>query len=433
MKIKWPTWVKKTYQRLRLGYNPANPKMGSTICAVPWMHLAFEPSGRVVPCCLTTTNTPASGNLNKQSIEDIWNGPVQRKLRKTMLAGQEPKMCSKCFNKEKVSGESSRINHNVEFPHVVKNISNITNPDGSVKEMKLKYWDFRFSNLCNFKCRSCGPGFSSAWVPDSNKLSRWRSLSKVTEITSVEDRTNYDFLEEQVEHVERIYFAGGEPLLMREHWQILDLLVNNKRFNVRLSYNTNCSTFTYGKKNVIDYWKQWDKNKIEVWPSIDEIGNRAELIRSGTVWSTVESNLKQLAELNNIRIRPSITVGAMNIFRLPEIIDHLVSIEVINKKYNYANFSLNLLEDPEYYHVHILSEKFRNQITIKLKTWITEYNHKHNTDITSKFTQMLYELSKPTNNSARKHFVSLTKKLDQIRNEDTYKTIPELMDVLHNE
>lgn len=431
IKLKYPKWVKKVWQRIKLGYDPVKPQISPTVCAVPWMHLAFEPSGRVVPCCLTSTKDGAAGNLNKQSIEEIWNSPNQRALRRTMMEGKEPEICSKCFDKEKVTGESGRVFHNREFPHVIKSIPLITEPDGTVKDMKLRYWDFRFSNLCNLKCRSCGPEFSSAWVPDAKKLHWWRNLEKVTEIVGVEDKTNYDFLEEQAKYVEKIYFAGGEPLLMDEHWQTLDLLVKNKRFDVRLSYNTNCSTLTYGKKNVIDYWNQWQPHKVEVWPSIDEIGERAELIRSGTVWPKVEANLKQLATLENITMRPGITVGAFNIFRLPEIIEHLTTIGVISKRHHYTNFYLNLLEEPRHYHVHILSEDFKKHIIARLETWISEYNLTYNTNITSKFTQMLFELQKPTDHAARKHFISITERLDEIRNENTYETILELKDVLN--
>ena len=325
-----------------------------TVCAVPWMHLAFEPSGQVVPCCLTSTHNYFSGNLKTMTIEEIWNSDNQKALRKEMLEGKEPKICSKCFDRERVTGESGRVFHNRDFPDVIEAIPNITEPDGTCTTMDLKYWDFRFSNLCNFKCRSCGPRYSSAWVPDARKLG-FADQEKVWSIDAVDDTTNFKFLDNQIDNVKRIYFAGGEPLLMPEHWQILDMLVAKERFDVKLSYNINCSTLEYGKKNIVDYWSKWNFGKLEVWPSIDEIGQRAELIRSGTVWPKVEENLKTLSGLNSIILRPGITVGAFNVFRLPEIITHLVDIGVVKKdprtkRISYNNFFINLLESPIYYH-----------------------------------------------------------------------------------
>ena len=399
--------------------------MNDKICAVPWVHLNFEPNGKVVPCCLTSHHDYFAGDLNKQPIEEIWNSDNMKNLRKQMIAGEEPKICATCFDREKVTGESGRIYHNKDFPNVIKIIPEITEADGTCKTMELKYWDFRFSNLCNMKCRSCGPRYSSAWVPDAKKLG-FTDQEKVWSIENVDQQTNFDFLKDQVQHVQKIYFAGGEPLLMPEHWQTLDMLVANNRFDVKLSYNTNLSSLTYGKKNVLDYWRQWEWGKLEVWPSIDEIGARAELIRSGTVWTKVEENLKELTKLDNVIIRPGITVGAWNVFRLPEIIDHLISIGVVKEKLQYKNFFFNILQHPTHYHVHILPDAFRKQTIKKLKKFITEHNKKYNTDIGYLFTHILHELDKPHDAIALKRFHMMTKQIDDLRNEDLFAVIPEM-------
>jgi MoaA/NifB/PqqE/SkfB family radical SAM enzyme len=289
----------------------------------------------------------------------------------------------------------------------------------------LKYWDFRFSNLCNFKCRSCGPRYSSAWVPDAKKLG-YTDQEKVWSIENVDQQTNFDFLKEQVQHVQKIYFAGGEPLLMPEHWQTLDMLVANNRFDVKLSYNTNLSSLTYGKKNVLDYWRQWEWGKLEVWPSIDEIGDRAELIRSGTVWTKVEENLKELTKLDNVIIRPGITVGAWNVFRLPEIINHLISIGVVKEKLQHKNFFFNILQHPSHYHVHILPDAFKKQTVKKLTQFIERHNKKYNTDINYLFTHILHELDQPHDAEALKKFHAVTDQVDTLRNENIFEVIPEL-------
>jgi len=403
----------------------------NTICAIPWMHLNFEPNGKVVPCCLTSHHNYFAGDLKTQTIEEIWNSDNMKNLRKQMINGERPKICDTCWNKEDVTGVSGRHYHNRDFPDVLKKIPDITLEDGTCTEMELKYWDFRFSNLCNYKCRSCGPRYSSAWVPDAKKLG-YTDQEKVWNIESVEDKTNVDFLEDQIDNVKRIYFAGGEPLLMPEHWQILDKLVEKKRFDVKLSYNTNCSTFEYGKKNVIDYWKQWQLGKLEVWPSLDEIGERAELIRSGTVWSKVEANLKELTQYDNIILRPGMTIGAWNVNRLPEIITYLVDLGVIcrhpkiHQYINYNNFFINLLDHPKHYHVSILPDEYRQATIKKLETFIIDYNKKYSTDISSIFTQILHELKQPFNLEAAKKFLATSARVDDIRKENIFEIIPEM-------
>lgn len=408
-----------------------------TICAIPWMHLNFEPNGKVVPCCLTSHHNYFAGDLTTHSIEEIWNSNNMKKLRKEMINGERPKICDTCFNKEDVTGASGRVYHNRDFPDVLEKIPSITLEDGTCTEMDLKYWDFRFSNLCNYKCRSCGPRYSSAWVPDAKKLG-YTDQEKVWNIEVVDEKANVDFLEDQIDNVKRIYFAGGEPLLMAEHWQILDKLVEKKRFDVKLSYNTNCSTLEYGKKNVVDYWKQWKLGKLEVWPSIDEIGERAELIRSGTVWSKVEENLKELAKYDNIILRPGMTIGAWNVRRIPVIIDYLTDIGVIKRHpliyqyINYNNFFFNLLDHPKHYHINILPDDYRNKTINELEAFIVEYNTKYNTDLNPIFTQIFHELRQPFNLDAAKKFLHVSEKVDKIRGEDIFTTIPE-MEIVRNE
>ena len=403
----------------------ATTKPEDVICAIPWIHLNLEPNGKVVPCCLTSHYNYFSGDLTTDSIEEIWNSDNMKSLRKEMMNGVEPKICATCFNRERITGESGRVYHNREFKSVLKDIPIITEADGTCNKMELKYWDFRFSNLCNLKCRSCGPRYSSAWVPDAKKLGL-ADQEKVWNIESVNKATNYDFLKDQVKHVQKIYFAGGEPLLMPEHWQTLDLLVENERFDVKISYNTNATSWTYGKKNALDYWKLWKPGRIEVWPSIDEIGERAELIRSGTVWSKVESNLKELTTLDNIVIRPGMTIGAWNVRRLPTIITYLTDIGVINKKQYYQNFFINLLEYPTHYHVHILPDDYRKETIAEIHDFIASYNKKYNTQIDRIFTHILHELEKPHNPEAAKHFVLTSQKVDDVRGENIYDVIPEL-------
>ena len=192
---------------------------------------------------------------------------------------------------------------------------------------------------------------------------------------SVNESTNVTFLEKYVDVVEKVYFAGGEPLLMDEHWQILDMLDRNKRYSVVLTYNTNLSKLTYKNKNVIDYWEKWGHN-IWLWPSIDEIDDRSELIRSGTDWKNVEDNLREVSKIN-IHIRPSITVSCMNVHRIPEIITRLVEMGVVKKDYeNYTNFSINVVEFGAHFHVSVLSDETRLKVKDKLEKFVSDYNSK---------------------------------------------------------
>ena len=379
---------------------------------------------------MTSEHRTYAGDLTTQTIEEIWNSDYMKGIRVQMLNGEEPNMCRRCFESERSSNFSTRINHNRYFEEKLKEIPNITKPDGHVDKVDLRYWDFRFSNLCNYKCRTCGPEFSSSWIPDAKDMGwvSYNETKKVLNIESVDESRNVDFLKKYVDVVEKVYFAGGEPLLMDEHWQILDMLDQAEKYDVVITYNTNLSVLKYKNKNVIDYWKKWGK-KVWLWPSIDEIDERAELIRSGTNWKNVEENLKAVSQIG-IHCKPGITVSNMNVHRIPEIIHRLVDIGVVNEHDEYwQNFSFNVVEYNPQFHVSALSDYVREKIKEKLNRFIIDYNSKYNVDINNKFLHLFWHLDKPHNESNKENFVRYTKKLDLIRNEKLVEVIPELKEM----
>jgi MoaA/NifB/PqqE/SkfB family radical SAM enzyme len=374
---------------------------------------------------MTAAHDYIVGDANAQTIEQMWNNDAMTALRRDMINGIEPSICNKCFDQERVVGHSSRTINNKTFKSSYENIPNITNSDGIVTELKLKYWDFRFSNLCNFKCRSCGPRYSSAWVPDANKM-KMSSQDKVWHIEQVDNKPNYDFLEQHINHVEKIYFAGGEPLMMQEHWDTLELIDRHNRYDVRVLYNTNLSLLTYNKRNVLDYWKNWKKFSLHIAVSIDEIDERAEYVRSGTNWSKIEENLTAVSKLDNVILWPSFTVSIYNVFRIPEIIDRLIALDVITKEFNYKNFHINVLTGPNHLRINVLPESFRREILKKYHDYIESFKKRYNVDLDTVFDYVIDHLKQGDNTPMIKKFIDYSNKLDEIRNESTFTVIPEL-------
>lgn len=389
--------------------------MENKLCILPWIHLNIDPDGLVHACCITTPYDSPVGDLNKQDIESIWNGKHLKKMRTQFLNNEEPDICQRCFDREKASGASNRIYKTQEFKHLVEELPNITEEDGSTP-LNLLYWDFRFSNLCNFKCRSCGPVYSSSWIPDAKKLGyrSVKNVGKTVQVKQVNLLPPKSFIDEHIDKVQRIYFAGGEPLMMDEHWYILDKLKEIKRTDVNLCYNTNFSLVRYKGKNAFDYWKNFDDKKVELWPSIDEIEDRAELIRSGTNWSNIDNNFKELNKYPNIMVRPSITVSCMNVFRITEILDYFRSVGI-------NQFSINMANYPSHYHVSVLPYELRQ----KCKKEIQDYCLRNRVYYPI-FYELFSDLDKPQNMQAARTFIEYNKRIDSIRNEDIYDVIPEL-------
>lgn len=389
--------------------------MNKNLCVIPWVHLNLNPDGAILPCCITSANQKDSriGNINDMSLEEAWNDKKMRKLRIQFMNNKKPEICDVCWKKEDAGGTSVRQHNNAHFPHVIKKIPETTDPDGTSKEFKLRYWDFRFSNLCNYKCRSCGPLYSSAWIPDAKKL----GFKNHTEEKILSNDVTNEFIDEHIMDVERIYFAGGEPMLMDQHWYILQKLSELERWEVKLMYNTNLSILSRKKESVLDYWKNF--KFVHIAPSIDEIDERAELVRSGTVWKNVEKNLKILSRQHNMLIIPNITVSSLNVFRLPEIIERLMDLGI-------RNFNLNQVFSPEWYHVSALPDKLRKVAIDKIYDFCLKVKIEYDQNINDKFIQVLYELKKPHNTDAAEQLKLFTTRLDIVRNENSYEIIPEL-------
>jgi len=408
-------------------YKMDKAPFNSSICIKPWTHLNILPSGIVRPCCIMRDDSSSTiGNLHEQSLEEIWNNPKMKQLRKDMLEDKKPSLCERCYKHEAAGTGSARMAHNNGFLEELARVPFHTDEDGHNNRFDLIYWDFRFSNKCNLRCRSCGPAYSSSWVPDAKKLSTSNAeREKLTKFEYVDGKSNIDFIKEHVSKVKRIYFAGGEPLIMDEHYEILDMLVAVNNTNCSLSYNTNLQTLSYKNWNVIDYWKKWDNKNLSISPSLDDIGERAELIRKGTDWKRTEDNLKTLVK-EGFNVRPNITTGALNVFRLPEILTYFYKNKVLNKEQLCRNFNINIIDHPEHLHIRALPDDFKQKTKKKLLKFIDEFKKTSGCDISLRFSYVLQILDEPHVPEWKNAFVSFNKQLDEIRNEQLYEVIPEL-------
>ena len=322
-------------------------------CMLPWIHLHAWPDGRAYPCCLGKAHHPV-GNFKEKSMREIWNDDPMRAMRRNMLEDKPCKECSDCYEQEEYGFASMRNNSNKNFGQHISEIG-ATLPDGSLPDMKLHYWDVRFSNICNLKCRSCGSIFSSRWYDDDVKI--WgKPLRPRVQFAGKHEEDVWEQMQEHIPHLDQIYFAGGEPLIMEEHTRILKLLIEKGNTKVRLIYNTNLNELCYKKENVLELWKHFPT--VCVAASLDDMGDRAEMIRSGTDWLQVEQNIRDLKrECPHIDFMISPTLSMMNIWNFTKFHRYMVEQGFIAAK----DFNLNILQGPKEYRIDLLP------LDIKLK------------------------------------------------------------------
>ena len=391
-------------------------------CIYPWIHMHAWPTGEAYPCC-HATHRPVYGDTKKETLVEIWNGDKMKQLRQDMLSNTANETCRKCHEQEDSGFFSGRQSANKHHGHHIGRVHR-TAEDGSFDEFQMTYWDIRFSNLCNLSCRSCGHIFSSNWYQDQAKLAGgdWKLHNSVLKYAGRTETDMWEQLEPHLDYVEQIYFAGGEPLLMEEHYHILDELVKRGRFDVRLIYNTNFTHTDLKGKSVFEYWKLFDS--VAVGASLDASGPRGEYIRKGTDWAVVEQNRRDmLAICPEVDFYISPTLSIMNAWHLPDFHRDWVEKGLLNPQ----DLNVNILQDPVHFRLDIAPKEYKQQIQAKFEAhleWLQPLDHLHRATVG--FESAINYMMSTDNTHLLDTFWVKTHQLDEIRNENILDVIPEL-------
>lgn len=391
---------------------------------LPWVHLHLLPNSSVLPCCVWPYDRPV-GNIKNKTIKEVWNGDEYRNIRKKMLNDERVSGCQQCYERQS-SGRSNRTVANMEFAHHFDDLVSTTSVEGELSEFRMAYFDVRFSNICNFKCRGCGPELSSSWHGDHEKLYNYKS-DRNSLISILPNENGWNELREFLPSVEHAYFAGGEPLIMDEHYLILEELIALGRTSILLSYNTNMSNLRFRDKYAQDYWNKFDKVHIGV--SIDDIGERGEYFRHGTNWKKIVENIQAVKKAcPHVVFSLNCTISLFNVFYIPEIHQTAVELGLIKP----GNFFANVLLDPVEYRVQELPKAFREKAKKKIRDYLMYLQDDSSIDsnelmrLSSALSTVIKVLSDDQTKSSISSFLSLTDKLDAIRGESFVEVYPEL-------
>lgn len=340
-----------------------------TFCLMPFMHMYMNTDGTVLPCC-TAQYDKVMGNVRTHTIKEIWNSEEYKEMRRKIINDEPVDHCKNCYlhDQESNSTNSFRQWANRDFKDDI-DVIDYMQPDGTMTEMPLKYFDVRFSNICNYKCRTCGDMFSSSWAIEDNQFS-----SKKKPI-SIHVTNNQPILLDQFKpylpDMRVVYFAGGEPLITPEHYEVLEYLVEKDSTKMLLRYNSNMSVLSYKGKSVIDLWNKFDK--VDLYASLDSWGTRAEYIRSGTDWKTVVENLKTIKrEAPHVSIQFNSVVSLMNVLTITDFLDALAD-EGLYDPYQ-SRPTLYRAITPAELSMRVLDAETKQRAKDKINAWLSKFS-----------------------------------------------------------
>ena len=350
--------------------------VGPYFCTAPWTHTYVSPQGERRLCCASReqatfqkqyidSGTDTDTGFAPVSLTDHWNSEYMKDIRKKILAGEKIDQCQVCNDQILNLHTYKQYFTKTLFPHKITEILESTDDTGYTSMKPISY-DYRISNLCNFKCRMCGEQLSSAW--ETEKLAhktinfsknKWMHPDTRKQISKFQVEVLEEELQAAVDNgtIEEIYWVGGEPLMWELHWTIMDQLVKSGQSkNVVIRYNTNLSRITYKNYKLYDMLPHF--KHINICASIDGVGSVGEYIRTGLDWPVWLDNFKQgmflIDQFGDNAAVFDVTLTTPGLFGVKELFDTVTELNV--KTYLKTTFAFDpgVVMSPLVFPRHIL-------------------------------------------------------------------------------
>ena len=442
--------------------------MTKTFCPLPWNSINIRNNGDLRICCNANSYTKNRGiirkkdgtpfNAKKDNLNEARNSNLSKEIRSSMLKGEWHPECERCRQEEK-NGIKSRREREAEEWDIIKTAWEDTESDGTIKtEMfSLDYLDIRYGNFCNLKCRMCGPTDSDQWYNDHVKLYNTTSYKDTHEQIKLtkndkgnwttdqynwfkDDNIFWDNFEKYTKEAKKLYIVGGEPLIIEEHIDSLEMLIKNgSSKNIQIEYNTNLTTVS---NRILRLWKHF--KQIRIGASIDGCKNVFEYQRYGTNWERVHKNLNKIQNNNDINFKCwfAFTITPFNVFHFPEFMKWRIEESGLTKFNPLTGVrpivSFHMCHSPRYYNVKVLPKDIKEKVVEhyeKYKNWI--YDTDHTDYVKNTFIKYLNSVEKfmlsedfgdemcSWTNKTWINDVYLTNNLDKIRNQNVLDVVPE--------
>lgn len=438
--------------------------VSSTFCVAKWKQVTMHlQNGHTHSCHHPRTHLVSLDEIEKNPTA-LHNSQYKKEQRKLMLNGERPGECDYCWKVEDQGDNlSDRIYKSTEQwarPYIDDIVSKPWDDN-----VDPSYVEVSFGNVCNFKCSYCAPHISSQWMEEIEKYGaypttdrfnnlEWIKSQKMMPIPNKDDNQYVEafwkWWPTMYKNLKHFRITGGEPLLNKNTFKVLDYIIENPNPDLEVSINTNLNPpvevfdkFLEKVKIIIDEKKV--KN-FKLFTSAEAHGKQAEYIRHGMNYDEWLSNMHKA-----FRVIPKIQFTVMstyNILSLPSYTRFLNDIlEVKNMYGKYDNLRTPMLLDipylrfPDHQAIFIIKKDMLNmiydQVTHMYKN--LEYSHWSGTANQAFFEfeadklKRIYYLARDhkeneQTNISRRNFVAFIDEHDRRRGTNFLETFPELGD-----
>jgi MoaA/NifB/PqqE/SkfB family radical SAM enzyme len=336
-------------------------------CVLPWVSLETSPIGTVRPCCLAEEEiVDDAGNkfdLGTANFGSIQTSQYMQNLRQQFLDQKRPSACRKCWREESAGRTSKRMHTLDRLKHM------IPDREWTTDAKPLMFLDLKLGNICNLKCRICGSWSSSTFAAEELQWIRRDEDRKNNHHYHMlkqgawprENPTFWSEIDLVVDQIQYIEFTGGEPFMIREHFDLLQGLVNRGLAKqIEIHYNTNG---TQWPEQAEEIWRNF--KTVEIAFSIDDVGDRFEYQRTNAVWSEVCVNIERFRAMRdrntNIRLQVCTTVNVFNVYYIEQVANWINS-----QGFDFVYW--NMLHEAYYFSIGTLPEIAKQAIATKLQS-----------------------------------------------------------------
>ena len=429
-------------------------------CPLPWIFQGLRNNGDIRVCCQANTSKSKgiyrkengdAFNAKVDNLQESRNSELAKEIRKTMLNNEEHEACIRCDTEEN-SGVRSRRQYENELWENRFNIENakeVTSADGTIDTDKtpIMYYDLRFGNLCNLKCRMCGPTDSNQWYNDWVKMwgkphfqdshgkvelvkqkNRW--IAKHGDYNWFESDYFWKQLEQNIPNIQQIHTVGGEPLLIDKHYDLLQMCVDKGYAqNIVVEYNTNLTNIPQRAWNIWPHFK-----RIQIGASIDATYELNDYIRYPSKFDKIVENLYKLDEANgNFVVWIACTVQFYNAPYLPDFMKWVLTqkFKRVQNLIRKPILTTHPLHNPPFLNIKTIPKHAKKWIRTRYDSfyiWLEEYIVENNIEEewansyrkqSKKILEGYYDLmtKEDWEDTQLQEFWTYTNRLDEVRNE----------------